>query len=464
MKSVFNKSIITYIIGILILVAAVGGILSLVVTNYIVLISALLIMYIILVVIMLQIFHKYIKPIEKTSRIVTELVEGNFRARIHHPANGSIGLLSSKINKLARNLSELSVRGQMKAEQLSTVINNTDNALALIDEKGYIHIVNRKFLTMLGKTPKEYIGHLYYEVINDEKIQETIQEAFLYEKNIKHSFTKRIDLSQNYYEVIGAPIFDERNIAKGIVLALYDVTELKRLEIMRKDFIANISHELKMPIKSIRDSAEVLMESISHGLEEQNKENMENILVNSNRSKLLIDDLLTISRLEQEDFQLDLQTVLMDSILEEIFPSLREKAKLAHIQLSIEVEAELEMIADRNKIKTMIVNLLSNAINYTSESGTVSFLMKQLDKHILIEVKDTGIGISEQAIPRVFERFYRVDEERSRVRGGTGLGLSIVKHIVEVHHGEVKVASEPGKGTTFTIILPLDSSTNKRRG
>src|SRR5690625_518952 len=135
MKSVFNKSIITYIIGILILVAAVGGILSLVVTNYIVLISALLIMYIILVVIMLQIFHKYIKPIEKTSRIVTELVEGNFRARIHHPANGSIGLLSSKINKLARNLSELSVRGQMKAEQLSTDINNTDNALALIDEK-----------------------------------------------------------------------------------------------------------------------------------------------------------------------------------------------------------------------------------------------------------------------------------------------------------------------------------------
>src|SRR5690625_5774402 len=101
-------------------------------------------MYIVLILIMLQIFHKYIKPIEKTSRIVTELVEGNFRARIHHPANGSIGLLSGQINKLARNLSELSVRGQMKAEQLSTVINNTDNALALIDDKGYIHIVNRK--------------------------------------------------------------------------------------------------------------------------------------------------------------------------------------------------------------------------------------------------------------------------------------------------------------------------------
>src|SRR5690625_5467153 len=118
MKSMFNKSIITYVIGIFILVAAVGGIISLVVTNYIALISTLLIMYIVLILIMLQIFHKYIKPIEKTSRIVTELVEGNFRARIHHPANGSIVLLSGQINKLARNLSDRSVRGQMKAEQL----------------------------------------------------------------------------------------------------------------------------------------------------------------------------------------------------------------------------------------------------------------------------------------------------------------------------------------------------------
>ncbi|HLS61196.1 MAG TPA: ATP-binding protein [Virgibacillus sp.] len=458
MKSMFNKSIITYVIGIFILVAAVGGIISLVVTNYIALISTLLIMYIVLILIMLQIFHKYIKPIEKTSRIVTELVEGNFRARIHHPANGSIGLLSGQINKLARNLSELSVRGQMKAEQLSTVINNTDNALALIDDKGYIHIVNRKFLSMLGKTSKDYIGHLYYEVISDQKIQETIQEAFLYEKSIKHSFTKKIELSNHYYEVIGAPIFDERNMAKGIVLALYDVTEIKRLEIMRKDFIANISHELKMPIKSIRDSADVLMQNIGHGLEEQNKENMENILVSSTRSKVLIDDLLTISRLEQEDFQLDFETVSMDSILEEILPQLKEKAKLVHVQLSIEVEEALKIIADRNKIKEMIINLLSNAINYTTESGTVSVLMNQRDNHVLIEVKDTGIGISEQALPRIFERFYRVDEERSRVRGGTGLGLSIVKHIVEVHHGEVKVESELQKGTTFTVFLPLDSS------
>lgn len=458
MKSVFNKAIIAYVIGILILVSGAGGILSLVVTNYIVLISILMITYIILILMMLQIFHKYIKPIEKTSRIVEELVEGNYRARIHHPANGSIGLLSGKINKLARNLSELSVHGQMKAEQLSTVIDNTDNALALIDDKGYIHIVNRKFLSMLGKTPKEYIGHLYYEVISDKKIQDTIQEAFLYEKSIKHSFTKKIELSKNYFEVIGAPIFDDRNIAKGIVLALYDITELKRLEVMRKDFIANISHELKMPIKSIRDSADLLMEGIGQDLQEENKANMENILVNSKRSKVLIDDLLTISRLEQEDFQLDLQKVAIDSILKEILPPLKEKAQLTHIQLSIEVEDRLEMTADRNKIKEMMINLLTNAINYTPEFGAVSFLISQRDKQVYIEVKDTGIGISEKALPRIFERFYRVDAERSRVRGGTGLGLAIVKHIVEVHQGEVKVESELDKGTKFTVMLPIDSS------
>src|SRR5690625_7604892 len=152
---------------------------------------------------------------------------------------------------------------------------------------------------MLGKTSKDYIGHLYYEVISDQKIQETIQEAFLYEKSIKHSFTKKIELSNHYYEVIGAPIFDERNMAKGIVLALYDVTEIKRLEIMRKDFIANISHELKMPIKSIRDSDDVFMQNIGHVLEEHSIERMEKLFVSSNIVKLIWIDISIISNIAQ---------------------------------------------------------------------------------------------------------------------------------------------------------------------
>lgn len=460
MRALFNKSIFTYVISIFILLGITGFILSLIVTNMIVLISALLIVYVILILILLNIFDKYIKPIQKAANTMTELVQGNYSARIHHPSNGSVGQLSNKINTLARSLSELSIHEQIQSEQLSTVIDNTESGLVLIDEKGYIHLVNRKFIFMFGKTTKDYIGHLYYDVLESEKIHETVQQTFLYEQSVKDSFIHRKETERKYLEIVGAPIFDDRNILKGAVLVLYDITEFKNLELIRKDFVANVSHELKTPITSIKGFAETLLDGAMD--EKDTREKFIGIIYEeSKRLQLLIEDLLILSKLERSEFQLDISTINIDTIINNIIPIIKQRAEKKGILFSVKVDHSLELAGDKEKLKQVLINLLNNAINYTPENKEISLHIDEIHEKIRIQVRDTGIGIDQKYLPRIFERFYRVDKARSRNKGGTGLGLAIVKHIVEVHYGTIEVDSEMDKGTTFTIYLPKEQPTTK---
>lgn len=453
MKALFTKPLLTYVIGILILVICTGLILSQIIDNLIVLIAVLFAEYSILLLILLHVFEKYIKPIKKATNTVSELVKGNYRARIHHGSEGSFGELTFKINSLARNLSELSMQEQMQSEQLSTVLDNTESGLVLIDEKGYIHFVNRKFISMFGNTGKYYKGFLYYDVLGNEIIHETVQQTFLYEKNVKRAFTHYNESEKHYLEIVGAPIFNERNMLKGAVLVIYDITELKKLELMRKDFVANVSHELKTPITSIKGFAETLLENQMEE-KEKNKEFIKIIYDESHRLQLLIEDLLTLSRLEREDFYPIFSKINTKALIEEISPVAQHKAKKKQLRLDITSAEAIPFVADKEKVKQILINLLDNAFSYTPANGEVSLLIDSVDEFVHIEVKDSGIGIDQEALPRVFERFYRVDKARSRNTGGTGLGLAIVKHIVEVHEGNIEIESEINKGTSIHVYLP----------
>lgn len=458
MKNIVTKPLRTYVIAVFIFIAATGLVLSQIVDNLIVLIAVLVAEFIILLIILLHIFDQYMKPIKKATNIVGELVKGNYRARIQHRSEGSFGELSYKINTLARNLSELSIHEQIQSEQLSTVLDNTESGLVLVDEKGYIHFVNRKFIDMFGGVDKDYKGFLYYDVLENEVIHETVQETFLYEENIKKSFTHFKGLDKYYREIVGAPIFNERNMLKGAVLVLYDITEVKKLELMRKDFVANVSHELKTPITSIKGFAETLLENNMRN-EQQNNEFLHIIYEESHRMQLLIEDLLTLSRLEREDFSLKLNEVNMRELVEEVEPVAEHKANANQLELTINVAEDIIFMADRDKVKQILINLLDNAFSYTPVGGNVSLSIDSTPDLIHIAVKDTGIGIAPQTVPRIFERFYRVDKARSRNTGGTGLGLAIVKHIVEVHGGHIDIESEVGQGTNIHIYLPITSET-----
>lgn len=462
MKPLFKKPLSLYLLGILVLLFLTGAIISTLTNEYIILISVLGIEFVILSMMLLYVYNKYLKPISKAVKTVEELVQGNYKARVRYAAQGMIADLNQNINQLARSLSELSIQEEMKTKQLLTVLNNTESGLALVDEKGYIHLVNRKFLTIFNKKKYDYIGYLYYDVIDNEEIQNTVQEAFLYEKNIKHSFTLSDEKGDVYIEVVGAPIFNERQMLKGAVIVLYDITELKQVAIMRKDFVANVSHELKTPITSIKGFAETLLEkSPSDKMTEQQFLNI--IYDESSRLQFLVEDLLTLSTLEKDDFNLKLTTVNLSKVIADLWPIVKQQAERKNITLNLSMEKEYKLEADGEKLKQVLINLVGNAINYTSDQGRVMLTIDEIDQFIRINITDNGIGIDQDDLPRLFERFYRVDKARSRNTGGTGLGLAIVKHIVEVHEGKMTVESEVNKGSSFTIYFPKKPTTTNKK-
>ncbi|MFC0522359.1 two-component system histidine kinase PnpS [Pontibacillus salicampi] len=400
-----------------------------------------------------SIFEKYIKPIRSAARVADELAQGNYRARTYEGNFGEAAQLTTSINVLARNLQEMTMVQEMQKDRLEAVINNMGNGLVLIDEKGYVHLVNRAFIESFGGEYNDYLGHLYYHAIEEEEIHKAVKEVFMTEDRVRHSFIRRLQIERRFLEVLGAPIINESNEWKGVVLVFHDITELKNLEQMRKDFVANVSHELKTPITSIRGFSETLLDGAMQddALREQF---IKIILKESQRLQSLIHDLLELSKLEKEEFELNIEQVSVKDLIQDIIPIVEHQAEEKDIKLHQELQSDTIIDGDSARLKQVVINLVTNAINYTPSNGDVTVTLEKHFDKVKITVSDSGVGIPEEDIPRIFERFYRVDKARSRNSGGTGLGLAIVKHIVEGHHGSIEVESAHQEGTTFRIYLP----------
>ncbi|MCP3030547.1 PAS domain-containing protein [Halobacillus sp. A1] len=399
-----------------------------------------------------NIFSKYIKPIRSAAGVADELAKGNYRARTYEGHFGEAGQLSHSINILARNLQTMTSTKGMQENQLEAVINNMGSGLILIDEKGYILLVNRAFLDSFGGEKSKYVGYLYHESIPFTAIHETVQNIYMFEETVTESFIMPVHIDQKHLEVTGAPIFSDKGNWKGIVLVFHDITELKKLEKMRKDFVANVSHELKTPITSIRGFSETLLDGAMKD-EDMLEQFLQIILKESGRLQSLIQDLLELSKVEREDFQLNLDRINLNRLLEEVLPLAEHQAEQKNITLHSRLQGESWIEGDAGRLKQVFINLIANAINYTSENGDVHLTLEDHKEHVIVSVSDNGVGIPEEEIPRIFERFYRVDKARSRNSGGTGLGLAIVKHIIEAHHGHIEVESEVDNGTVFHVKL-----------
>ncbi|MCY8364586.1 sensory box histidine kinase PhoR, partial [Bacillus spizizenii] len=262
-----------------------------------------------------------------------------------------------------------------------------------------------------------------------------------------------IKIERRYFEVDGVPIMGPDDEWKGIVLVFHDMTETKKLEQMRKDFVANVSHELKTPITSIKGFTETLLDGAMED-KEALSEFLSIILKESERLQSLVQDLLDLSKIEQQNFTLSIETFEPAKMLGEIETLLKHKADEKGISLQLNLPKDpLYVSGDPYRLKQVFLNLVNNALTYTPEGGSVAINVTPREKDIQIEVADSGIGIQKEEIPRIFERFYRVDKDRSRNSGGTGLGLAIVKHLIEAHEGKIDVKSEPGRGTVFTVTL-----------
>ncbi|MED3264196.1 MULTISPECIES: sensory box histidine kinase PhoR [Bacillus] len=405
----------------------------------------------------MKITGQYIRPIESVTKVAIELAKGNYKARAYESHSDETGMLSKAINILARNLQEMTLEQEMQQDRLHTLIENMGSGMILIDSRGYINLVNRSYKETFHVTDEEYLDRLYYESFHHTEITELVEEIFMTEVKVRKQMLLPLGIERKHFEVYGAPIIGTNHEWKGIVLVFHDITELKKLEQMRKDFLANVSHELKTPITSIKGFSETLLDGAM-----DNKKFCEHflriILKESERMQGLIEDLLDLSKIEQQGFKLNMGTVDMKGLLEDIHMVLDNKAGEKEISLQVNVLKRASVIGDPSRLKQIFINLINNAIVYTPAGGVVSVELAEDKYNAYIKVSDTGIGISKEEIPRIFERFYRVDKARSRNTGGTGLGLSIVKHLVEAHHGTITVDSEVGEGTTFTVVLPKSAT------
>jgi two-component system, OmpR family, phosphate regulon sensor histidine kinase PhoR len=409
--------------------------------------------FIITIYLGIRIKSMYTKPIEKVTKVAIELAKGNYRARTTVDRLDEAGMLATSINMLAENLQELVRAQEIQQDRLTTLIENMGAGLVLIDSRGTINLINRGFIDIFRVAPSDYLNKQYYEVIQYKEVSNLVAEIFRTERKVNKQLLLPLVIERRFFDVHGVPIIGSDNVWKGVLLVFHDITELKNLEQMRKDFVANVSHELKTPVTSIKGFTETLLDGAMN-----NQETLESflsiILKESDRLQSLIQDLLELSKIEQQGFLLNVQNIDLQLLLEEVITLLNGKAEAKNIRLDFLNRLEPVFIqGDYDRLKQVLINLIGNAITYTPEKGEVSVSLVDQPNQVRIHVKDSGVGIEKEEIPRIFERFYRVDRARSRNSGGTGLGLAIVKHLIEAHHGHIYVKSELGEGSEFIIEL-----------
>jgi two-component system phosphate regulon sensor histidine kinase PhoR len=372
-----------------------------------------------------------------------------------------MGRLNSTMNILARNLQEMVKVKEMQQDRLSVLIENIGAGLILIDSLGYINLINKGYKEIFDVNPDHYLNKLYYEVIDQKEICRIIEEIFITEQAVSKHIILPLRIERRYFDVYAVPIIGKNKVWKGVLLVFHDITDIKKLEQMRKDFVANVSHELKTPVTSIKGFSETLLDGAMND-KQALEEFLSIILKESDRLQSLILDLLELSKIEQQGFRLNVHEFDIVAVLKEIITMLLNKAEEKNIVLEFQSKKEQVFLeGDIYRLKQVFINLIGNAIAYTTEKGEITVIVNDGDEDVQVIVKDTGVGIEKDKIPRIFERFYRVDRDRSRNSGGTGLGLAIVKHIVEAHNGKINVISELGKGSEFIIKLKKEFKLNR---
>jgi len=392
-----------------------------------------------------------IKPIQKMSKIAAKIADGNYGDSINLESH------SKEIDKMIQQFNLMSKKLEKKINEISEEKNKAEAILSSMvdgviatDKNGEIMLINPAAREMLFIDEKDVKNKDFIQVVRNYKINELLEKV-LKENTI---ISKEIVLQREEEKILRchfASITNENNDIKGGVIVFTDITELRRLEQVRKDFVANVSHELKTPLTSIIGYVDTLLENKNIEEKTSNKF-LEIIKDEADRLGILIQDLLNLSKFE--DGNPDLQPGDINKLIVKTVSILKEKANKKNIIIETELEKDINQVyLIKEQIEQVMINLIDNAIKYTPENGEIKVKTLNRSDKILVEVEDNGIGIPEKDKQRIFERFYRVDKARSRSMGGTGIGLSIVKHIIKSHDSEINLESESGKGSKFWFYL-----------
>ncbi len=362
------------------------------------------------------------------------------------------GQLAKGLEKLERaHTSHLStLHGRM--EEIQAILTSMSEGVIATDITGRISLINPAAAELFHLGPGEGVGDYPHKVFPQSELGEIFHQiyvkGYIQEKEINWPGNPERVLNLHLAPIRG----DEIEETRGVVAVIGDVTKLRRLETMRKDFVANVSHELKTPLTSIKGFIETLLDGALED-HEAARRFLNIIHQETDRLNHIIADLLDISKLESGRTELKPNQIELAELVEEVLLSVANQARDKNLELTSDLQATV-INGDEDLLREVIINLVDNAIKYTPSGGKITIGSLVGDDGTEVFIQDTGIGIPTESLPRIFERFYRVDKGRSREMGGTGLGLAIVKHIIDRHCGRVWVSSEPGVGSRFAFAIP----------
>jgi two-component system phosphate regulon sensor histidine kinase PhoR len=355
-----------------------------------------------------------------------------------------------RLKAFIEDTSKKIVNTENERRRLEDVLKGLWEGILIADINGTINFANRAFCKMLS-TDEQITGKKFIEVTRDIKLINIFQKSIELKKELSDEISLLINQKENHFVITAIPLFANNSIT-DVVITLHDITKLKQLEKVRKDFVANVSHEIKTPLTAIKGFAETL----ANGAIDDRNDALRfiNMIINhSNRLNSLVEDLLALSRIELGDIKMNFSLINIDDLVDTAFITLKEKAEKKGLYLKKIIPPAMGTIwADKDKLMQILLNLVENGIKFT-EKGGVTVGIDDSNNGLIFYVQDTGIGVPQNDLNRLGERFYRVDRARSRELGGTGLGLAIVKHLVQAHGWKMNIESELGKGTRVNIIL-----------
>jgi two-component system phosphate regulon sensor histidine kinase PhoR len=402
--------------------------------------------------------HWSARRLERIVEVAARIADGDLQARIRETSQDEVGRVAAAIDGTARRVEQSFAAVRSSQRQLETLLNSMQDAVIAVSADGLVQWANQPMNRLVPQGTR--LHQPVVETIRDPDFLATVKEAAS-SREVKTARATSI-VSGRAFDVTAAPLPDG-----GAVAVLRDLTETERVEKTRRDFIANVSHELRTPLTSIQGYAETLLDSTPDSVA-PNREFLEIIRKNSSRMSRLTEDLLTLARVESGETRFEVEPVPPAELLHDAEESFREIARTHGIELQIQdlstqgnlpnhdspIQHLRSVRADREAIHQVFSNLIDNALKYGASGGRIVLGARAVPHAVEFFVQDFGAGIASEHLPRLFERFYRVDKARSRESGGTGLGLAIAKHIMLAHGGSIRAESDLAHGSTFLFTLP----------
>lgn len=387
-------------------------------------------------------------PIERITEGAQSIAEGNFDQKLGVQSTDEIGELTESFNDMARQLKNTVGEVQGERDKLSTLFLHMTDGVAAFSTDGTLIHMNPATENLLGVRFEHSLT--FDEMFADLDMPENDESA------VRSFMTSEITRFGRVLSITLAP-YGALDGEGGVIAVIHDVTEQRKLDEARREFVANVSHELRTPLTNIRSYTETLYDAVGELPIETEKQFLGVIGSESERMARIVTDLLTLSRLDYGRMDLRMTRFKLADMLRNVANAMKLTAEDSGHELIVDTPDKLpELMGDRERLEQVVVNILSNAVKYTPAGGHIRLSAREISgERVRIMVEDDGVGIPQEDVPRLFERFYRVDKARSREAGGTGLGLAIAKEIVQQHEGKITLASEYGKGTTVSIILPL---------